>query len=487
MLVAGFAAFGVLAVSFSRASIADAHFERLTAVAAAAAGPISGTAAASRLERLSPESIRTRANFDETLRAIRGATGVRRVRIIRADFATLADSSASEPFAEAFDVRIDEAELQRVFQGEPARSSALVTNEQGLPILHGYAPIRSEAGPVVAIAVVDGEADILAPVVRLTTWLAAAGALGLALLVLVSLRASRSISQPITGMVELAEKIAAGNYAHDEIRPDARAATEIQRLRNALDDMCAALSQREEDQQMMVSGIAHEIRNPLAGLRLRVELLQDVLQRAGHQHDLELLQKDIEHLDQVVSAFLAWARRAAVSAVAVPLAPLLHQLTECNDAAAAGQGVRLAITGTDAVVLADADMLRSALQNLVQNAVQASPPGAAVTVSVLALDTDAQGAVEIRVQDEAGGMSASQLRDAMRPFFTTRQKGTGLGLPLTRRLVERMGGQFEIRSSVGEGTEVTIRLVRATGGAGDPLGPPQEVAFDPDAGDALIG
>jgi hypothetical protein len=50
-----------------------------------------------------------------------------------------------------------------------------------------------------------------------------------------------------------------------------------------------------------------------------------------------------------------------------------------------------------------------------------------------------------------------------------------------------MGGQFEIRSSVGEGTEVTIRLVRATGGAGDPLGPPQEVAFDPDAGDALIG
>ncbi len=120
---------------------------------------------------------------------------------------------------------------------------------------------------------------------------------------------------------------------------------------------------------------------------------------------------------------------------------------------------------TRVLLAADPDRLSQVLINLVQNAAQASQPGQEI---ILSLEPEPQGRVALVVSDQGSGVQPQHMSQIFNPFFTTKQRGTGLGLPLARRIVEEHGGRLELESQPDQGTQVRVSLPVLGQGPGRP-------------------
>jgi two-component system, NtrC family, sensor histidine kinase HydH len=213
--------------------------------------------------------------------------------------------------------------------------------------------------------------------------------------------------------------------------------------------------------ETLAAGVAHEVRNPLNSLQINVGILeQELLELLPDRdaHAFTVLRKiagEIKRLDDFVSEFLRFARLPKLNVERLPVRPLLTDLAafmtpECSKK---GVALELDLRGPDSAWV-DGFQLKQAILNLVLNALQATPPGGRV---VLGTSGDARRLV-LAVSDDGEGMSAETRAQAFTPFFTTREGGTGLGLPLVRRIADQHGGSVEISSAPGEGTTVRLEL-----------------------------
>jgi two-component system sensor histidine kinase PilS (NtrC family) len=160
-----------------------------------------------------------------------------------------------------------------------------------------------------------------------------------------------------------------------------------------------------------------------------------------------------------VSDFLCYARPGPARRETLWLRELLEELEELvAQREACGVGLELDVPA-DLAVCGDPDQLRQVLWNLVLNALQAEPQGPVrVCVGLVAGEP---GGVEISVEDNGAGIPPDQLGRIFEPFFTTKARGTGLGLATVHRVAEAHGGSASVRSEVGKGTRVCVRLPRA--------------------------
>ena len=446
-------AFGLLASWVTRNTLRESLFVRLSAVAAATAAPLTHTSAAGRLARLAPDSERTRANFDEQLAAVAAETGVRQIRILNANLQVLADTAGASPFVTAYDLQVDRSEIARIFAGERARTSVLFYNQDAQPILRGYAPVVLE-GEVIAAVCVDGDAAFLAQLGRINAALTVLALLALSVMGGVTLWQTRRVAAPFEALAHDVQRIGQGDFSTEV--PERGDIRESLQLSSTIENMRRRLQQRDEDQQLMVAGVAHEIRNPLGGMRLFVGLLTEELDdRQAAESHLSRVRRELDHLERVVNDFLLWARRPEVTVSSFSAAALLQEVVDAVRMAAEAREVALEVDCEPGVqALVDQGMTRGALHNVIQNAIQASGPGDSVRVRV----TTQEGRVRILVQDQGVGMTPAQIQDAFRPFFTTREKGSGLGLPLARRHLELQGGSLDLQSTIGSGTIAVITL-----------------------------
>jgi len=214
--------------------------------------------------------------------------------------------------------------------------------------------------------------------------------------------------------------------------------------------------------ESIAAGIAHEVRNPLNALQINLgileqELLEILPDRTGHVFEvMAKIARELRSLDDFVTEFLRFARPPQLSPEAVEIRSLLADLTtfigpECGRK---DVSLSLVIEGGPETVVADGFQLKHAVLNLVLNALQATPAEGTIVIGVRG---DAEG-LAIEVRDTGEGMAEEVLPRAFEAFFTTREGGTGLGLPITRRIVEAHGGTLAIRSHAGEGTVATILL-----------------------------
>jgi signal transduction histidine kinase len=210
----------------------------------------------------------------------------------------------------------------------------------------------------------------------------------------------------------------------------------------------------------MLAGIAHEVRNPLGG----IELFAGILREELHDDPEKLLhvkkiEREVGHLKIVVNDFLEYARRPRPELRPTPLQPLCEELIDVCAADAERAQVTLAITPppADLVALADASQLRRALLNLVRNAIQATPAGGRVELTARA---DGEF-VRLSISDTGKGIPEAEREKIFQPFFTTKEKGTGLGLAFVREIVADHGGMLDIDSAVGRGTTFVVSLPRA--------------------------
>lgn len=206
----------------------------------------------------------------------------------------------------------------------------------------------------------------------------------------------------------------------------------------------------------LAASIAHEVRNPLAIIaNAAANLKRPSLGVEDRNTVINIVQEEIVRLNNLVTELLRFARPMNVRREDVSLLDVLkaiaEHLGESHDIDA-----RIPEEPGVGVVWADANLLRLAMQNIVDNAKQAMPKGGTIVVTVRKDHVNGQGGAIIEVADEGPGMDSQTLRRAMDPFFSTRPSGTGLGLPIVGRIAEAHGGRVEVKSRAGEGTTVML-------------------------------
>lgn len=222
-------------------------------------------------------------------------------------------------------------------------------------------------------------------------------------------------------------------------------------------------------------GIAHEIRNPLNFISLSIDHIRTKYRPAdgagaeGFEKLVESMKEEIHRLDRLVRDFLDYGRPLKLDRQPCGTRELLADVVEIVRAKAESDRIRI-VEAYDALpeLRLDAELMKSCLFNVVMNAFQAMPEGGTLTLR----SEERDGRFVLRIGDTGTGMSAEQLARIFEPFFTTKSQGLGLGLAMTRRVIEEHGGKIEIASVEGQGSEVTISL---------PLTPPAE-AGQADAG-----
>ena len=209
----------------------------------------------------------------------------------------------------------------------------------------------------------------------------------------------------------------------------------------------------------MTAGVAHEVRNPLGIISSTAELLRQRLNRYEPDNRLaQIIVEEANRLNTKVSEFLDFARPREPNLQPCELNKVLDRSLEFMHP----EIDRLHITvnreyQTDGQIqAADPGLLHQAFLNLLLNAIQAMPAGGTLEVSV-ASGPNGQG-TEIQFRDSGDGIESETLKKVFNPFYTTKEKGSGLGLPIVKSIIEGHRGTIRIDSSPGEGTSVIIQL-----------------------------
>ena len=204
----------------------------------------------------------------------------------------------------------------------------------------------------------------------------------------------------------------------------------------------------------LISGVAHQIRNPLNAMSLQLELLSQDNER-GRPLDqrVQAVRKEILRLDQAVDALLRFMRPERLKLDRVALNDLLVEVA--NQVMRPGIRVEYQLEHNLPRINADRALLSEALRNVAANAVEAMPEGGALT---LATSIFGDGLVEACITDQGHGIPSEHLDRIFQLYFTTKEGGSGLGLSLASRAIDLHGGTVDVKSTVGIGTEIRIRL-----------------------------
>jgi len=202
--------------------------------------------------------------------------------------------------------------------------------------------------------------------------------------------------------------------------------------------------------------VAHEVRNPLAGIRASMQVLEAGLSPSAHEREvIRSIIRRIDELGKAMEQMLLYARPHAPSRRPLHLQSVFAEAAMSARAAVNRAEQEIVVKGEDAVVIGDPEMLRAVILNLVLNACQVSH-GAPVEIET----TRAGQVCRIRILDRGPGIPSADRDHIFEPFFTTRAGGTGLGLAIVKRLTDAQGGTIRLADREGGGTiaELTMPL-----------------------------
>jgi two-component system osmolarity sensor histidine kinase EnvZ len=284
-------------------------------------------------------------------------------------------------------------------------------------------------------------------------WLITAAALSLAGAALIA----RLINRPLKELSFAASRVREGDFDASTL-DETVATSEIRAVNIGFNRMSQKLAKIEQDRAIMLAGISHDLRTPLARLRLETELsVTDDEARAN-------MAADITQLDAIIGKFLDYARPDKVQLTTVALPQVLET---CLFGYRNRTDMRINLDLDEGLlVLADPVELARVINNLLENA---SRYGKSVDTGVAVLDIAAKARdkwILIRVRDHGIGVSEAQLDNLTKPFYRgeaarTAANGAGLGLAIVEKIVLRMGGTFVLSNAPGSGLVANIKLQRA--------------------------
>jgi signal transduction histidine kinase len=292
-----------------------------------------------------------------------------------------------------------------------------------------------------------------------------------AIVVLAAWTVARDIVAPLRRLVDATRRVARGDL---RVRVAANEEDELGELGQSFNEMTSALAdttarvselhQREIGRASqlatvgeLASGVAHEIKNPVVGVSHGLDMVR---RHVGDDPSLtpimDEMARQLMRVQGALQELLTFARPSTPTMAPVSGSGLVERAIRLVQPAAERSGVRIIVESNLELspFSADEEMLHQALVNLLINAVQATPSGGRITVTTHV----AEGHIGFEVADTGRGIAASTLGFVFKPFFTTRHTGTGLGLPITREIAQRHGGDVTLESEEGVGTTVTLRI-----------------------------
>ena len=244
---------------------------------------------------------------------------------------------------------------------------------------------------------------------------------------------------------------------------------QLDQLTTGIEKVLGNLRQRElevlrSDQLAAVgqlaASVAHEIRNPLTAIKMLVQSAQESADSPLSGEDLRVIETEIRRMESSLRTFLDFARPPRLERRSVPLVAIVQDVLGLVRGRAEKQRVdmQLAVDDESTVVMVDVEQLRQVLVNLVLNSLDALPRGGAVVVSV----RNEPEVVLISIRDNGSGISSEMLPRLFQPFASNKETGLGLGLVISKRIIEDHGGTVTARNSSSGGAVLTIRLPRDT-------------------------
>jgi signal transduction histidine kinase len=325
--------------------------------------------------------------------------------------------------------------------------------------LVAFEPVGSADSPSGAVAVAASDERVDQRVHD--AWLALIALAGgvLAVVALIGLVAARSVTGPLTQLEGAARRLGGGDL--EARAPANKGPAEVRALSREFNSMAGQLEDLVTAQRGFVADASHQLRSPLTALRLRLENITAALPESDA--DVDALLAELDRLSRVVDGLLVLARaegqrpeRAPIDVVAVVV-----DRSEAWSALAEEAGVTLAtVLPSQASVFAwlVPGHLQQILDNLLANALEATPPGRSVQVSVR---SDA-GTVEVRVTDEGLGMGAEEREHAFDRFWRGSSSrpgsGSGLGLSIVHQLARASSAEVELRAAPSGGVDAVVRM-----------------------------
>ena len=423
------AAAAVLAYRGVRGALEREFEQRIERIALRAAGQISPADVADPRARSSSSAAHTA--LQTLIVPLPAVADLDDAEILDARRVTLVDALAREE-EEGLPSPLDSLARATLDQGFAGRSAVSPPYEREHDVRRAaVAPIRDAARRVVGVVVIEAQASYLAALADLSR--------RLTLIALIALLA-------IAVLAALFVRVASST---------ARLEQRLSRAENL-----AAMGQ-------LTATLAHEIKNPLAIIRGSAERLGKLEPEARRMVDFVI--EETDRLANTVNRYLQFARSGGGGGSGDALETLDQTLSllegelHARRVTLEGRGGPPGVTATSpagATVGLDNESLKQVYLNLILNALEAMPEGGTLRVAASA---DRGGWVEVTLADTGSGIPAADLGRVGDPFFTTKAKGSGLGLFLTRRLVQSAGGQLDIRSEAGRGTTCVIRWPRRKG------------------------
>ena len=353
------------------------------------------------------------------------------------------------------------------FRNRPEFKAALARREVngsrysatlGHDILYFAVPIVNGSTLIGALRLTYPTSYVDARIARGWWVLIGIGLVALLIVFLVSLRLARQVTIPIERLADASARVGGGNLGTRAEVP--RGPPELRELTEQFNTTTARLERLVHAQQGFVADASHQLRTPLAALRLRLENLESEVSRMPDATaDVAGSLTEVGRLSRLVDGLLALARaeQATVRSEPLAIAPIVDGRVDAWSAFAEERDVSFAVHVDDAgLVLATPERLEQVLDNLIANAIEVSPAG---TVIQLSARTTA-GSVTITVTDEGPGLSESQRARAFDRFWRSADghRGAGLGLAIVRQFVEADGGSVGLEAASTGGLAVVIRL-----------------------------
>jgi len=345
---------------------------------------------------------------------------------------------------------LHETEFQEALLGKTG-ASILFKGSDELYYKSGFAPVI-ENKSVRAVVVVEASASFFKNLEKLARGLSLFALAGIGIVIFVSMLISQKMVSPLEELSQMARRMGFGDMKQAVL---IKSDNELGLLSQAMEDMRKKVLARDQELNLMLQGIAHEVRNPLGGIELFVGLVQDEVESPKTLGYIKRIQTEIKNLKGLVEDFLDYTKGLIAQKQEIELSTLLDEVKDYFiDELKAHRLTFETICDSPLRAQLDPDQIKRALSNLIKNAIQASPMGGRIV-----LKGEQRGVgVTLSVLDHGCGMSQEQQMRVFEPFYTTKEKGSGLGLAFVQKIVQAHQGRIEIHSREGEGTEFKIHV-----------------------------
>jgi signal transduction histidine kinase len=243
-------------------------------------------------------------------------------------------------------------------------------------------------------------------------------------------------------------------------------------LRSLMEDVSATRADLERSQQQLevserlatvgklAASVAHEIRNPLSAIKMWLFSIRRATGNAELEPKFDIISEEVQRLERIVRDFLQFSRPPEINASPQSLAAMLNETLQLLQLKLDDANIRVEQQISPALpdVLADPEQIRQVYLNVVNNALQAMPQGGPVEVAAARETWQGQPFVKVSIADHGGGLPPEIQARLFEPFFSTKDEGTGLGLCIAARIMERHGGRLTLESTSDHGTTFAVWL-----------------------------